>query len=69
MRDPERIDRFCDHLKAIWHTVPDLRFGQMISNAFADIESTGRMVFYMEDDEMLKYLDCIFSQGGKQNEA
>ena len=30
MRDPKRIDDFCDRLKAVWHTVPDWRFGQLM---------------------------------------
>lgn len=32
MRDPKRIDEFCDLLKEIWKRVPDWRFGQLISN-------------------------------------
>ena len=32
MRDPNRIDKFCDQLKAIWHQVPDWRFGQLMEN-------------------------------------
>lgn len=26
MRDPKRIDKFCEMLKAYWHTVPNWRY-------------------------------------------
>ena len=43
MRDPKRIDKFCDELKAIWHCMPDMRFGQLMMNAMAAFEEeTGR---------------------------
>lgn len=29
-RDPERIDRMIEKLRAIWKNMPDWRFGQMI---------------------------------------
>lgn len=33
MRDPSRINEFCDILKFVWETkYPDLRFGQLIEN-------------------------------------
>ena len=47
MRDPKRIDRFCDMLKAYWYMVPDLRFMQLVCNLQAQIGSDG---FYLEDD-------------------
>lgn len=58
MRDPNRIDYYCDELAAIWHKVPDWRFGQFILN----MERTCRMnegkdVFYMEDDEFFKFMN------------
>jgi hypothetical protein len=32
MRDPARIDRICDLLRAYWHAHPDLRLGQIVGN-------------------------------------
>lgn len=53
MRDPNRIDKFCDELKTIWHQVPDWRFGQLIYNLILTQLTSGG-VFYTEDEEMMK---------------
>lgn len=56
MRNPERIDRFCDELKSVWHCVPDWRFGQLMSNMLgAFVQETGKDIFYPEDDEMMEF--------------
>lgn len=56
MRDPARINKFCDELKAIWSRVPDWRFGQFMSNMLgAYVSETGRDIFYPEDDEMIEF--------------
>lgn len=61
MRDPNRIDEFCDELKKMWHQVPDWRFGQLISNALGEVQiNRKRDIFFIEDDEMLKDLKEIF---------
>jgi len=44
MRDPERIDVFCQKLAELWHKVPDWRFGQLVCNTL------GYDPFYVEDD-------------------
>lgn len=63
MRDPKRIDEFCSALAEIWHIVPDWRFGQLMLNAFSMHERcTGRDVFYLEDDKMIKFLKECFGQ-------
>lgn len=36
MRDPARIDRVIELLRAAWHASPDLRLGQLISNLTSD---------------------------------
>lgn len=51
MRNPDRIDEFCEWLRATWHKHPDLRFGQLICN-FYNIEGNPKF-FYTEDDELL----------------
>ena len=55
MRDPARIDIFCDELAYIWrHYFPDWRFGQLICN----LQSFARQdLFYVEEDEFYTLLD------------
>lgn len=61
MRDPKRIDEFCEALKEMWHQVPDWRFGQLMSNALGEIYvKHNHDIFYIEDDEMLEDLKEIF---------
>lgn len=56
MRDPKRIDKFCDDLKEVWHQVPDWRFGQLMSNMLnAYVGDTGRDIFFTEEDEMMTF--------------
>ena len=55
MRNPNRIDEFCDWLKYLWHLCPDLRFGQLISNVYGIKENAE--FFYMEDDEALRKIE------------
>lgn len=35
MRDPNRIQKFCDRLAQAWRNVPDWRFGQLMVNALS----------------------------------
>ncbi len=61
MRDPKRIDDFCDRLKEVWKQVPDWRFGQLMLNALGDIQAqTSRDVFFIEDPEMIQRLEELF---------
>ena len=53
MRDPNRIDKFCNELKTIWHQAPDWRFGQLIYNLMLTQFTSGG-VFYTEDEEIMK---------------
>lgn len=56
MRDPKRIDKFCDDLKEVWHQFPDWRFGQLMMNVLSQhLSDTGRDVFYLEEPEMMSY--------------
>ena len=64
MRDPKRIDKFCDLLKEIWKRVPDWRFGQLISNLGRqfEFEWTPGALFYMEDEEFMEELSRILAK-------
>ena len=57
MRDPNRIDRFCDMLKSVWHCVPDWRFGQLVINLLDAYkkENHGWDFFYKEDDDLMEF--------------
>lgn len=55
MRDPKRIDKFCDEIKRIWKdNVPDWRFGQLISNFEYWLKGKGIDMFFPEEKEMLR---------------
>lgn len=54
MRDPDRIDEFCNQLAKTWHRFPDWRFGQLIANIFYISENPS--FFYMEDDRAFEFL-------------
>ena len=62
MRDPKRIDKFCDLLKEIWKRVPDWRFGQLISNLGRQLEWTPGGFFYVEDEEFMNELARILAK-------
>ena len=58
MRDKDRIDPLLQKLGEIWkENCPDWRFGQLISNLFY-----GADPFYMEDDEIIKYIENYFKK-------
>lgn len=55
MRDPKRIDKFCDEFRSIWKgKVPDWRFGQLISNFEYWLKGKGIDMFFPEEKEMLR---------------
>jgi hypothetical protein len=61
MRDPKRIQKFCDDLAKCWRCVPDWRFGQLISNVFGQfVYDTQKDIFFPEDDEILDYFKKYF---------
>ena len=57
-RDEKRIRPFLDHIAEVWEKYPDLRFGQLISNA-----TCGKMdIFFMEEDQMLQAINQFDEQ-------
>lgn len=62
-RDPKRIRAFCNRLAAVWETVPDLRFGQLMSNVFRDMENHNRDPFFPEEPEMIKAIEDFYRHG------
>lgn len=59
MRDPNRINLFCNDLALYWRKYfPDMRFGQLMCNFFGWVASeTGkrRDPFYPEEEKMIEY--------------
>ena len=64
MRNPNRIDTFCQELAALWHTVPDWRFGQLISNVLGEyVGQEQKDPFFTEDKEMMEFFKKFFQEG------
>ena len=57
IRDPKRIHSICQRLAAAWSLLPDWRFGQLMSNIFANMRSDGKDPFFPEDDAMIAYIE------------
>lgn len=61
MRDIKRIRKFCNELATIWETqCPDWRFSQLVLNVMESDEMDNTMPFYVEDDEMMKFIKSFF---------
>lgn len=60
MRNPDRIDKFCNELAQIWKSnTPDWRFGQLICNVFGTLNEDP---FFPEEDKMIKIFKDYFSK-------
>ena len=68
MRDRDRIDDICHRLAVVWKRSPDIRLGQIVSNAvhfhkkqIQDFTPPDGAVwndpFYIEDDELIKSIE------------
>ena len=69
MRDPKRIQKFCNRLSHAWSAVPDMRFGQLMTSILVITEAQGRDPFYLEEDDMIKQIEelCQKFAGGHSN--
>ena len=60
MRNPNRIDKFCQELAEIWKTnCPDWRFGQFIINVFSSFSIDP---FFPEEDKMIELIKEFFKK-------
>ena len=57
MRDPNRIDGYCDRLKEIWKHVPDWRFGQLMSNILCEYYAQNGDPFFIEDEDFFQWME------------
>ena len=61
MRDPNRIDTMLAQVARIWRANPDLRLGQIVTNAaLANSPKSAAEVFFIEDDVLATRLDELF---------
>lgn len=64
-RNPDRIDAVLADVRAVWEKYPDMRLGQIISNAIHKASpglDTGEFVvelFYAEDDKLQRGLRLL----------
>ena len=63
MRDPKRIDEFCNKLAQLWHKVPDWRFSQLMENMLGPND-----FFYMEDNELIAHFKKYINEIVKKEE-
>ena len=59
MREPARIETFLHRLAALWHKVPDWRFGQMISNVLGSYPGD---IFFPEDEDLIEFMEKWFKE-------
>lgn len=64
MRDPDRIQAFCNRLAKAWRRLPDWRFGQLMSNALGEMAANGRDPFFPEEEEMIKFIEAYCEKYG-----
>ncbi len=62
MRDPNRIPKVLKAIEQYWEKHPDLRLGQLLSNANSTHRARQGLphsddVFYLEDDDLLPVLN------------
>lgn len=57
MRDPARIPAILDRLRKVWEAHPDLRLGQLVVNAGAQLPHIDP--FYIEDEPLITRLEAL----------
>ena len=65
MRDPKRIPEVLKEIENIWKKYPDFRLGQLLINslsASSPKEQMDRVIFYMEDGDLLRTLKTFSKQ-------
>lgn len=67
MRNPNRIHYILSLIEKGWNKIPDIRFGQLIENfkRYIGVED----IFYIEDDEMIKYIIDYFDLDEDKNDS
>ena len=63
MRDPARIARVVEKLRALWLCNPDMRLGQLAENLGLSYALRSPNLFNLEDDEMERRIDQTLALG------
>ena len=63
MRDPARIARVLEKLRALWLTYPDMRLGQLLLNLAKDEEDELSALWHREDEAWEERVDHATKQG------
>ncbi len=63
MRDPGRIPRSLEKLRALWHAYPDMRLGQLVENLAVSYKLSPPDLFYIEDEDMEAHIDRVLATG------
>ena len=59
MRDPNRIDAYCEKLKEYWSRVPDWRLGQLLMNVMRGTPYYPD-IWFAEDETIFNRMDEVF---------
>ena len=55
MRDPKRIPKILKEIEKVWEKYPDMRLGQLITNAV-----DGPVLYYAEDIDLVEFLNLFY---------
>ena len=62
-RDPDRIPKLLEAIRRVWiQEGTDLRLGQLLMNLSAE-HGVGNDLFYVEDDQLINWLQERIEQG------
>jgi hypothetical protein len=59
VRPPERIPKVLKTIREVWERFPDLRLGQLLTNA----TDMGDILYYVEDEELVEKLERYHGEG------
>lgn len=62
MRDPRRIEKVLNVIRDMWHTFPDMRLCQLLSNAASVHGWKDTDLFNFEDDELVEGLHKLMKE-------
>lgn len=68
MRDPKRIDKVLEEIKAVWIKVPDMRLGQILVNAISLYKENKADMFNIEDEvliDAIRHIDILLGTENK----
>lgn len=68
MRDPNRINQYCNELAEVWHKVPDWRLAQLMINAMHQWAWSNKGdPFYAEDADFMEFIKNFIKEATGEN--